>query len=148
MCEYASGFISSASIGRSAATGKACQTERAGGEHLHRARRFRTSSKGSYGEGPARAAYVLDVSALPRPAKGKEWQRIDSFRAVEGGVERPRLKISCQDSGRQRLRRRCSESERKVSSNLVDPRLELPVNTPIENIRFPTRLRNVLAAAA
>ena len=35
------------------------------------------------GEGPFRAAYVLDVSALPQPAKGKEWQRIDSFSAAE-----------------------------------------------------------------
>jgi DNA-directed RNA polymerase alpha subunit len=34
-----------------------------------------------------------------------------------------------------------------VSSNLVDPTPELPDNTPIENVRFPTRLRNVLAAA-
>jgi hypothetical protein len=28
--------------------------------------------RGSYGEGSARAAYVLDMSALPRPAKGEK----------------------------------------------------------------------------
>jgi DNA-directed RNA polymerase alpha subunit len=31
--------------------------------------------------------------------------------------------------------------------HLLDPTPELPDNTPIENIRFPTRPRNVLAAA-
>jgi DNA-directed RNA polymerase alpha subunit len=31
--------------------------------------------------------------------------------------------------------------------HLIDPTPELPDNTPIENIRFPTRLRNVLVAA-
>jgi DNA-directed RNA polymerase alpha subunit len=34
-----------------------------------------------------------------------------------------------------------------VSSNLVNPTPELPDKTPIEDVRFPTRLRNVLAAA-
>jgi hypothetical protein len=48
--------------------------------------------RGSYGEGPGRAAYVLDVSALPRPAKGKEWQRIDSFSAAEEVLNDPALK--------------------------------------------------------
>jgi hypothetical protein len=47
---------------------------------------------GSYGKGPGRAAYVLDVSALPRPAKGKEWQRIDSFSAAEEVLNDPTLK--------------------------------------------------------
>jgi hypothetical protein len=37
-------------------------------------------------------AYVLDVSALPRPAKGKEWQRIDSFSAAEKVLNDPNLK--------------------------------------------------------
>jgi len=37
---------------------------------------------GSRDEGPFRVAFVLDVSALPPPAKGKEWQRIDSFSAA------------------------------------------------------------------
>jgi hypothetical protein len=37
--------------------------------------------RGSHDEGPGRVAYVLDVSALPQPAKGKEWLRIDSFSA-------------------------------------------------------------------
>jgi DNA-directed RNA polymerase alpha subunit len=31
--------------------------------------------------------------------------------------------------------------------HLVDPTPELPDDTPIGNIRFPTRLRNVLATA-
>ena len=31
--------------------------------------------------------------------------------------------------------------------DLVDPRPELPDNTQIDRIRFPTRIRNVLAAA-
>jgi DNA-directed RNA polymerase alpha subunit len=31
--------------------------------------------------------------------------------------------------------------------HLIDPTPELPDNTPIENIRFPTRLRKVLTAA-
>jgi hypothetical protein len=34
-------------------------------------------------QSPGHAAYVLDVSALPQPASGKEWQRIDSFSAAE-----------------------------------------------------------------
>jgi DNA-directed RNA polymerase alpha subunit len=31
--------------------------------------------------------------------------------------------------------------------DLIDPRPELPDDTPIDRIRFPTRIRNVLAAA-
>jgi DNA-directed RNA polymerase alpha subunit len=31
--------------------------------------------------------------------------------------------------------------------HLVDPRPELPDDTPIEEVRFPTRIRNVLAGA-
>jgi DNA-directed RNA polymerase alpha subunit len=31
--------------------------------------------------------------------------------------------------------------------HLIDPTPELPDNTPIENVRFPSRVRNVLAAA-
>ena len=31
--------------------------------------------------------------------------------------------------------------------HLTDPTPELPDNTPIEDVRFPTRIRNVLAAA-
>jgi hypothetical protein len=37
----------------------------------------------AHDQSPGRAAYVLDVSALPQPASGKEWQRIDSFSAAE-----------------------------------------------------------------
>jgi hypothetical protein len=47
---------------------------------------------GSSSEGPGRAAYVLDVSALPRPAKGMEWQKIDSFSAAEEVLNDPGLK--------------------------------------------------------
>ena len=31
--------------------------------------------------------------------------------------------------------------------DLIDPKPELPDDTPIEGVRFPTRIRNVLAAA-
>jgi DNA-directed RNA polymerase alpha subunit len=31
--------------------------------------------------------------------------------------------------------------------HLIDPTPELPDDTPIENVRFPSRIRNVLAAA-
>jgi hypothetical protein len=48
--------------------------------------------RGAHEEGPGRVAYVLDVSALPRPAKGKEWQRIDSFSAAEEVLNDPNLK--------------------------------------------------------
>jgi hypothetical protein len=48
--------------------------------------------RGLYGEDPAHAAYVLDISALPRPAKGKKWQRIDSFSAAEEVLNDPTLK--------------------------------------------------------
>jgi hypothetical protein len=48
--------------------------------------------KGAYGEGAVRAAYVLDVKALPRPDKGKEWQKIDSFSAAEEVLNDPGLK--------------------------------------------------------
>jgi hypothetical protein len=48
--------------------------------------------RGSHEEGPYRVAYVLDVSALPQPAKGKEWHRIDSFSAAEDVLNDPGLK--------------------------------------------------------
>jgi hypothetical protein len=48
--------------------------------------------KGAYGEAPSRTAYVLDVSALPRPTKGLEWQKIDSFSAAEEVLNDPGLK--------------------------------------------------------
>jgi DNA-directed RNA polymerase alpha subunit len=37
--------------------------------------------------------------------------------------------------------------EAMTARDLIDPRPELPDNTPINRIRFPTRIRNVLAAA-
>jgi hypothetical protein len=42
--------------------------------------------------GLGRSAYLLDVSALPRPAKGTEWQKIDSFSAAEEVLNDPGLK--------------------------------------------------------
>jgi hypothetical protein len=39
-----------------------------------------------------RAAYVLDASALPWPAEGMEWQKIDSFNAAEEVLNDPGLK--------------------------------------------------------
>jgi hypothetical protein len=33
------------------------------------------------------------------------------------------------------------------AQDLIDPRPELPNNTPINRIRFPTRIQNALAAA-
>jgi DNA-directed RNA polymerase alpha subunit len=40
------------------------------------------------------------------------------------------------------------EGEREMSErHLIDPTPELPDNTPTEDVRFPTRIRNVLAAA-
>jgi hypothetical protein len=47
---------------------------------------------GAYGESLGRVAYVLDVSALPPPEDGKEWQRIDSFSAAEEVLNDPGLK--------------------------------------------------------
>jgi hypothetical protein len=49
--------------------------------------------KGAYAESASRAAYVLEVSALPRPTKGKEWQKIDSFSAAEEVLNDPGLKL-------------------------------------------------------
>jgi hypothetical protein len=48
--------------------------------------------KGARDAGLGRAAYVLDENALPRAAKGKEWQRIDSFSATEEVLNDPGLK--------------------------------------------------------
>jgi hypothetical protein len=48
--------------------------------------------RGSNDEGPGRAAYVLDAGALPGPAEGKEWQRIDSFSVAEEMLSDPGLK--------------------------------------------------------
>lgn len=47
---------------------------------------------GWHDEGPFRVAFVLDVSALPPPAKGKEWRRIASFSAAEDVLIDPGLK--------------------------------------------------------
>ena len=40
------------------------------------------------------------------------------------------------------------EVEAKMSEPILDPTRELPDNTPIEDVRFPKRIRNVLAAAS
>jgi hypothetical protein len=60
------------------------------GEMTTRLQKFIETS--AHDESPGRAAYVLDVSALPRPANGKEWQRIDSFSAAEEVLNDPGLK--------------------------------------------------------
>jgi hypothetical protein len=66
-------------------------TRRAEGEEMTtRLQKF--IETGSHDERPGHTAYVLDVSALPRPAKGKEWQRIDSFSAAEEVLNDPALK--------------------------------------------------------
>ena len=62
--------------------------------------RLQIIETGSRDEGPFRVAFVLDVSALPPPAKGKEWQRIDSFSAAGEVLIDPGLKISVQDGNR------------------------------------------------
>jgi hypothetical protein len=46
----------------------------------------------AHDQSPGRAAYVLDASAMPQPASGKEWQRIDSFSAAEEALNYPGLK--------------------------------------------------------
>jgi hypothetical protein len=51
-------------------------------------------------EGPFRVAFALHVSALPPPAKGKEWQRIDSFSSAEDVMIDPGFKISVQEGNR------------------------------------------------
>jgi hypothetical protein len=37
--------------------------------------------------------------------------------------------------------------EAMTERDLIDPKPELPDSTPIDRIRFPTRIRKVLAAA-
>lgn len=39
------------------------------------------------------------------------------------------------------------ERRRNERTHLIDPTPELPDDTPTEDIRFPTRIRNVLAVA-
>ena len=34
-----------------------------------------------------------------------------------------------------------------MTEHLIDPKPELPDDTPIDRVRFPTRIRNVLAAS-
>jgi hypothetical protein len=52
----------------------------------------RTSSKGSYGEGPARPAYVLDVSALPDPPKVRDGRGSIHSAPSKGVLNDPALK--------------------------------------------------------
>jgi hypothetical protein len=47
---------------------------------------------GSHNRVSGRVAFVLDMSALPPPAKRKEWQRIASFSAAEDVLIDPGLK--------------------------------------------------------
>jgi hypothetical protein len=48
--------------------------------------------RSSHSDDLGRTAYVLDASALPRPSKGMEWQKIDSFSAAEEVLNDPGLK--------------------------------------------------------
>jgi hypothetical protein len=47
---------------------------------------------GSHDRVSGRVAFVMDVSALPPPARRKDWQRIASFRAAEDVSIDPGLK--------------------------------------------------------
>jgi hypothetical protein len=102
--------------------------------------------RGSCGEGPARAAYVLDMSALPRPAKRKKWQRIDSFSAAEEVLNDPTLKSVLRRSMKAApsLQRKRMKSEQQLSRSHTGIIGQHPDR---KRVRFPTRLRKVLAAA-
>jgi hypothetical protein len=36
---------------------------------------------GPYGEGPTRAAYVLETGALPKATNGMQWRLVENFNA-------------------------------------------------------------------
>jgi hypothetical protein len=48
--------------------------------------------RGSYGEGPGRTAYALDLSSLPSASDGMDWQKVDSFKAGQEILNDPGLK--------------------------------------------------------
>lgn len=47
---------------------------------------------GAFGEGPGRAAYVLDPTKLPKPNSGFEWCAASDFRPGEAILAEPGLK--------------------------------------------------------
>ncbi|MCP3392336.1 hypothetical protein NLM27_26665 [Bradyrhizobium sp. CCGB12] len=48
--------------------------------------------RGAFGEGPGRAAYVLDPTKLPNPSRGFEWHVVSDFMPGEAILAEPRLK--------------------------------------------------------
>ena len=48
--------------------------------------------RGAFGEGPGRAAYVLDPTKLPEPSSGFEWHVVGDFRPGEAILGDPGLK--------------------------------------------------------
>ncbi|MGY0573239.1 hypothetical protein ACTGJ9_020855 [Bradyrhizobium sp. RDM12] len=48
--------------------------------------------RGAFGEGPGRAAYVLDPTKLPEPSSGFEWHTVDDFMPGEAILADPGLK--------------------------------------------------------
>lgn len=49
--------------------------------------------RGTYGEGPARTAYVLNPEMLPSAATGFEWRPVTDFRPGEAILAEPNLKL-------------------------------------------------------
>lgn len=48
--------------------------------------------RGAFGEGPGRAAYLLDPTKLPKPNSGFEWRAVSDFRPGEAILAEPGLK--------------------------------------------------------
>ena len=48
--------------------------------------------RGAFGEGPGRAAYVLDRAKLPEPSRGFDWQIVDDFLPGSAILADPSLK--------------------------------------------------------
>ncbi|MGY3396479.1 hypothetical protein ACVWW6_009070 [Bradyrhizobium sp. USDA 3311] len=48
--------------------------------------------RGAFGEGPGRAAYVLDPTNLPEPSCGFEWRVVADFLPGDAILAEPRLK--------------------------------------------------------
>ncbi|RXG93015.1 hypothetical protein [Bradyrhizobium zhanjiangense] len=48
--------------------------------------------RGAFGEGPGRAAYVLDPTKLPQPGRGFEWQIVRDFMPGDAIFADPGLK--------------------------------------------------------
>ncbi|WFU39872.1 hypothetical protein QA640_36975 [Bradyrhizobium sp. CB82] len=48
--------------------------------------------RGAFGEGPGRAAYVLDPAKLPEPSSGFEWHIVGDFLPGDAILTDPKLK--------------------------------------------------------